>query len=265
MNTEQELMLFQFDLEEVRVIKDDNGELWFIAKDVCNILGHTNPTMATNNLDDDEKGLRKVSTFKGEQLLLAVTESGLYALIIRSNKPNAKKFRKWITSEVLPQIRKTGRYAINNQSPIPELFVQIANLQKQLKEAEPKVEAYDAFMNAGDGISLTEAAQKISVKPTKFHNFIINNGYCRDTKNWDYRPYQKYIDTGYFKARILHSGNTQTLVLPEGINYFSQESIKEQIEKESERRRYSQPTKVTVNDIIESTAQKILDSLSIPT
>lgn len=89
-----------------------NDEPWFVAKDVCQALGHTNHRVAIQSLDDDEKGVRKVYTPGGIQEITFVNESGLYALIMRSNKPNAKPFRKWITKDVLPTIRKTGGYII---------------------------------------------------------------------------------------------------------------------------------------------------------
>ena len=94
---------------EIRTVKINN-EPWFVANDVCAILNHTNPRKALQMLDDDEKGVTKGYTLGGVQEMNVVSESGLYALIIRSNKPEAKKFRKWVTSEVLPAIRKTGSY-----------------------------------------------------------------------------------------------------------------------------------------------------------
>lgn len=105
------LIAFQFEKNPVRVVKDDDGNPWWVAKDVCDILGLTDPFKATQNLDDDEKGTKKIRTPGGEQEMIAVSESGLYTLIIRSNKPEARPFRKWVTSEVLPAIRKTGAYA----------------------------------------------------------------------------------------------------------------------------------------------------------
>ena len=219
MNTEQEIMRFQFDSEEVMVIKDNNSELQFIAIDICRILDIKNVSQALNNLDDDERLIYKIHISGQMRDVLCVTESGLYALILRSTKPNAKKFRKWITSEVLPQIRKTGKYAINNQSSIPYLSV-IADLENKLKDAEPKVEAYDAFMDAGDGVSLTTAAQEIGVKPKKLWDYLIINSYCHHKSRWRYKPYQRYIDAGYFKPKVSPS-YTQTLVLPKGITYLN--------------------------------------------
>jgi prophage antirepressor-like protein len=106
----KEVTLFSFKNRKVRVVMKD-GEPWFVAKDVCDILGHTNSRMALEMLDDGEKGVSKVYTPGGNQEMNVVSESGIYSLIFRSNRPEAKLFRRWVTHEVLPAIRKTGRYA----------------------------------------------------------------------------------------------------------------------------------------------------------
>jgi prophage antirepressor-like protein len=104
-------MEFNFSTQSQSVrIELINSEPWFVAKDVCDILELSNVSKALLSLDDDEKGITKVQTLGGEQSLLIVNESGLYNLIFRSNKPEAKKFRKWVTNEVLPSIRKTGSF-----------------------------------------------------------------------------------------------------------------------------------------------------------
>lgn len=114
-----DVSIFKFEESfTVRTVIKDN-EPWFVAKDVCDVLGLTNSRVAVSPLDEDEKGVSKVYTPSGEQEMCVINESGLYALVIRSNKPNARKFRKWITSEVLPAIRKTGRYAVPVQPELP--------------------------------------------------------------------------------------------------------------------------------------------------
>ena len=108
---------FNFESNSVRMVMLKN-EPWFVAADVCRVLGHTNSRAALRVLDDDEKGVTKVYTLGGEQEMNIISESGLFALILRSNKPKAKKIRKWVTSEVLPTVRKTGKYQIGGkQSP----------------------------------------------------------------------------------------------------------------------------------------------------
>lgn len=98
---------------DLRWQKDGNGNLWFVAKDVCDMLGLTNVTTALQSLDDDEKDLMPkkslgIENEKGQQEVNIISESGMYALIMRSNKEEARRFRKWVTSEVLPSIRKKG-------------------------------------------------------------------------------------------------------------------------------------------------------------
>ena len=128
MNAENKVIPFIYDESPVRVILDEAGEPWWVAKDICRILGVINTAQATEYLDDDEKGISKTYTPGGEQEMAIISESGLYTLLIRSNKPQAKPFRRWVTHDVLPSIRKTGAYAepthSQNQTQIPpEMFL----------------------------------------------------------------------------------------------------------------------------------------------
>jgi prophage antirepressor-like protein len=100
---------FEFDTTLVRMVAKE-GQAWFVAKDVCDILGIDNPSQAVSRLDDDQKGITNTYTTAGTRELLTVNESDLYSLIFTSRKPEAKRFRKWVTNEVLPAIRQTGRY-----------------------------------------------------------------------------------------------------------------------------------------------------------
>jgi hypothetical protein len=100
---------FSFEDRPVRsVVKD--GQTWFVAADVCAVLEHPNPRQVISRLDDDEKGVLNVDTLGGSQEMNVVNESGVYNLIFTSRKPQARAFRRWVTDEVLPSIRKTGRY-----------------------------------------------------------------------------------------------------------------------------------------------------------
>jgi prophage antirepressor-like protein len=102
-------MEFRFEDQTIRTIFPD-GEPRFVATDVCEVLGIKNPRDAIEPLDDDEKGVAKIDTLGGPQEMNVVNEFGLYRLILRSNKPKAKSFQRWVIHEVLPAIRKTGRY-----------------------------------------------------------------------------------------------------------------------------------------------------------
>jgi len=111
------LSTFNYESNEIRVVLNEQTNIpYWVAKDICDVLGHTNSRMAMQALDEDEKGVSKVYTLGGEQTLQTVNESGLYTLILRSNKPEAKPFKRWVTHEVLPTIRKTGKYDLNNHS-----------------------------------------------------------------------------------------------------------------------------------------------------
>lgn len=126
------ISVFKFtDNQEIRVIVID-GEPCFVAKDVCDILGLEHITNALTKLDNDEKLTVKLLQSGQIRDMWVINESGLYALIIRSTKPQAKTFRKWVTGEVLPQIRKTGTYSLHN---LPEnVSAEIIALVKQLFE-----------------------------------------------------------------------------------------------------------------------------------
>lgn len=103
--------VFTYKNQKVRTIKKD-GELWWVLADVCSILGLTTTSRVSNRLDDDEKGMSLIHTPGGKQEMLTINEPGLYSVLLRSDKPEAKPFKRWVTHEVLPNIRKTGQYSI---------------------------------------------------------------------------------------------------------------------------------------------------------
>jgi len=111
---------------EIRTVKID-GQTWLVLKDVCNALGIKKHRDTASRLDEDERGSVRVDTLGGRQTVTVISESGLYAVILRSDKPNARAFRKWVTSEVLPTIRKHGGYITD------ELLAQIADKDEEIK------------------------------------------------------------------------------------------------------------------------------------
>ena len=121
------LVEFTFNGQRVRPVLL-NGEVWFVAADVCAVLEHSDTSKAVSRLEDDEKGTTNVRTLGGVQEMLVVNESGLYALIFTSRKPEARAFRRWVTGEILPALRHTGRYVMSQNTedpppPPPERFV----------------------------------------------------------------------------------------------------------------------------------------------
>lgn len=193
-----ELQIFNYEEKAIRTVTI-NGEPWWVAKDVCDILNHSNSRMALESLEDDEKGVSKVYTPGGLQDVSIVNESGLYSLILKSNKPEAKKFKKWITSEVIPSIRKTGSYSIESD---PAKFlaqaVQLAN--KLLEEQKPLVEFAQAVRDSKEGILIRDMAKALN-PPTgekRLYLWLRNN---KMIMPYSTEPYQPFIDRGIFSRR----------------------------------------------------------------
>ena len=140
-----DLKVFAYGEQQVRTVLVDDAPWWVLA-DVCKALGLKRADSTARKLDDDEKGTHLVSTLRGKQQVITVNESGLYAVILRSDKPEAKKFKRWVTHEVLPSIRQTGAYAVSTQAPertvpvaapvVPELSAGV-----RLKRAELLIRA----------------------------------------------------------------------------------------------------------------------------
>lgn len=130
--------IFQYADKPVRSFLDELGEPWFVAVDVCAVLGIDNVGNSLSRLDDDEKAdihIMDISSngVKQSRRVITINESGLYSLILTSRKPEAKAFKKWITSEVLPAIRKTGSYTVQPSSPLEILKQQVAIMEAQEK------------------------------------------------------------------------------------------------------------------------------------
>jgi len=131
---EHNVIPFMYEANEVRTILDEEGNPWFVARDVCNILSLEDTGRALEKLDDDEKLTRKVFGSGQERDVWSISESGLYTLIIRSNKPEAKPFRRWVTHEVLPSIRKTGFYEAREQESDVLSKHQLAEVAYRVKQ-----------------------------------------------------------------------------------------------------------------------------------
>lgn len=180
MEAGKELAVFKFEgTHEVRTVVQ-NGEPWFVAKDVCNILELTNPTMALESLDEDERGSLRItegtSPMGGNPNVNIINESGLYALIFKSRKPQAHAFRKWVTSEVLPEIRKTGGYIATSPEDTPEMIMarailiandKIQKQQAQIEEMKPKALFADAVIASHTSILVGELAKLLKQNGVK--------------------------------------------------------------------------------------------------
>jgi len=170
------LQTFSFDDNEVRTVVQ-NGELWFVANDVTKILGLDRTQV--RRLDEDEKGVRIIHTPGGRQEVNVINEFGLYSLILSSRKPEAKQFKRWVTHEVLPSIRKTGRYALPSADEIASshparLMIEGRTWGKKFSEVEKMRETNMVF------ISAEEVARRCGIYTTakymaKPHGKFIHN------------------------------------------------------------------------------------------
>lgn len=130
-----ELQTFKYENMEDLTTLEIDGEIWFVAHEVCKVLGLQNPTQTVASLDDDEKLTYTIHTSGQNRNVNIVSESGLYALVFKSNKPEAKKFRKWITKEVIPKIRKTGIYSHITRANLPNFVIRYKdNMHKLPKD-----------------------------------------------------------------------------------------------------------------------------------
>ncbi len=150
-------VLFDFHGHSLRSFTREDGSFWFVAKDVCTALGHTNSRMALGRLDDDEKGVSNVYTPGGVQQGAIISESGLFSLILTSTVPGAKAFKKWVTSEVLPSLRRHGVYVVGQETKLPE-GMSLEELEAESRKARQHMEAVQARLEAIAAEKEAEAA-----------------------------------------------------------------------------------------------------------
>lgn len=204
--------LFNFNGEQLQVIME-NGEPWFLAKDVCDILELSNGRQALSLLDDDEKNTVILNDGnRGNPNRAIVNESGLYSLIMNSRKPSARIFRKWVTSEVLPAIRKNGGYMISKPDETPEelalramkvLQATIDRQKAELSIARPKAAALDILAEKSGSYCITDAAKLLQIKPSDLFDYLISHGwiYRRPTSN-EFVGYQSHLVNGDLEHKI---------------------------------------------------------------
>lgn len=214
-----ELTLFNHEkFGNIRAMTKD-GEPWFVGKDIANVLGYVNPTKAIKaHVDDEDKVVSILDTSFGEKETYFINESGMYSLVLGSKLPEAKSFKRWVTAEVLPSIRKHGIYGtkewlidtINHPEKaletIQELYKEINEREKiiavknqQLSEAKPKVDYYDTILSCKDAINVSVIAKDYGMTAKDFNLKLHELGvqfYLG--KTW--LLYSKYQDCGYTKT-----------------------------------------------------------------
>lgn len=225
-----------------------DGESWLVGKDVAERLGYSNPRDALiKHVDDEDKGVAKCDTLGGKQDVTVINESGLYALVLGSKLPNAKRFRRWVTSEVLPAIRKTGGYiAGENDMTDDELLARALNVMKikleqreaQLNRAEaeksklqvenaimaPKAEYFDDLIDRNLLTNFRNTAKQLKVQERKFIAFLLEKKYIYRDKHGRLLPTAAKND-GLFEVKDSVNEKTgftcqQTMVTPKGKEVF---------------------------------------------
>ena len=225
------------DFGEIRTT-EINGEPWFVGKDVAARLGYSNTVDAiSKHVDIEDRGLAKCDTLGGTQEMVIINESGLYSLVLSSKLESAKRFKRWITSEVIPQIRKTGAYHIPKTyaealRALADETEKIEALKKQNQLMQPKAEFFDAVTDSKTAIPIGDVAKilDIGIGRNKLFEFLRDKNILTS----DNRPYQRYIDAGYFRVieqKYEVNGevriNIKTLVFQKGIDWIRKQLVKE--------------------------------------
>lgn len=205
---------FNFQESAVRIFNED-GDLYFVAADIAGPMGYGNTAHMLRMIDDEDKGIRNVDTLGGRQQMLAINESGLYQAILKSRKPEAKVFKRWVTNEVLPALRKTGKYEVSAPATpaLPDFsnpaaaarawadqFEKAQTLSVALTDAQPALEFHKAVGKSTSLHTVTDVAKMIGLSGQALYKLlradgIIFQGQCL--------PIQAYIDAGYFEVKLV--------------------------------------------------------------
>lgn len=217
---------------EIRTVTINN-EPWFVVSDICKALDLSNATMAMERLDEDEKSKFNLGLSGGATN--CVNEYGLYTLVLASRKKEAKEFKRWITHEVLPSVRKHGMYATQELLDNPDLLIAVATELKEEREKnkalkadvlrmKPKEDFFDAVADSKTAISMNDASKVLAIPGYGRNNlfeFLRNEGIL-DKFNV---PYQRYVDCGWFRVieqKYTKNGeqcvSTKTLVYQKGLD-----------------------------------------------
>ncbi|AZP93531.1 anti-repressor protein [Enterococcus sp. DIV1288f] len=246
--------IFYFEQNEVRTILV-NDEPYFVGKDVAEVLGYRNTQKAIlNHVDEEDKGITKWDTLGGKQNMTIINESGLYSLILKSKLPNARKFKRWVTSEVLPTIRKNGAYLTDqkayeithNPNSLADLLLQAGEQLKQkdlvIQEMQPKALFSDAVRGSVNSCLIKELAtilkqNGINIGQNRLFIWLRENGYlCRDGRRKN-QPTQRSMDLGIMDVREHVRTNSQgelvtkftPLVTGKGQQYFINKFLNEDV------------------------------------
>lgn len=225
---------------QVRTVEMD-GDAWLVGKDVAEALGYSDAFGALKkHVDEEDKLVCQIDSAGQRRDATVINESGLYSLVLSSRLPTAKKFRRWVTSEVLPSIRRTGGYLAGQEQLSPEELMARALLvaQRTIADREarissltvenqtllPKAEYFDELVNRNLLTNFRETAKQLGVPPKKFTEFLLEHKYIYRDKRGKLMPYEDK-NSGYFEVKETYNektdwSGTQTLVTPKGREAF---------------------------------------------
>lgn len=217
----------------IRTIVIDN-EPWFVGNDAAKALEYKDLYSATrHNVDEEDKRLCPVSTPSGVQQMVVVNESGLYSLIFGSKLGKAKEFKRWVTSEVLPSIRKNGGYIQNQEQMTPEQIVAnalivankiIAEKEAKIVEMRPKAEYFDNLVDSKLLTTFRDTAKELHIPPQQFTRWLIDNKYVYRDRHNMLKPYESHRKSGLFQMKDFSTpfgySNVQTYVTVKGKETF---------------------------------------------
>lgn len=220
----------------VRVV-DVGGDPWFVATDICAALELNNTSMAVSGLDDDERGVSEVDTRGGKQSVTVISESGLYSLVLRSRKPEAKQFKRWITHDVLPAIRKTGSYSV----ALPDFGDPAAaarawadevdakrTAQIALEQAKPAVEFVAKYAEAASGNkTFRQVCKLLGANENRFREFLVDRSVIYYL-NGEMTPFAQHLDAGRFSVKAGVSNHSdhvynRMMFTPKGVTWIAGE------------------------------------------
>ena len=241
------LQVFKYNGKELRTT-EQNGGIWFVAKDICDMLGHTNARKAVKSLDSDEK-MTVTNSYShsgqrgGAQFITFVNEPGMYKLIFKSRKAEAKEFTRWVTHEVLPQIRQHGMYltdkvaetAAMNPTAFDELLARYVKECKRSQELQERLEADRAFTNLGHVVLALPGSMTVQaavhflaqygfdVGQNRLFKRCREEGFLCKRKGRQYnQPTQKAIERGLFASEISGGFRPIAMVTPKGLSYLTE-------------------------------------------
>lgn len=212
-----EIQTFDFDGSGIRTLTIGT-EPYFVGKDVAEVLGYSNPQKAIrNHVDDEDKGVNEMDTPGGKQPIVIINESGLYSLILGSKLPEAKRFKRWVTSEVLPSLRRNGMYAMDELLDNPDLAINALQKLKEEREARKQLELQNAQMKpkalfaeavetSSTSILIGDMAKLlrqngVEVGQRRLFDWLRTNGWLMKSGESRNMPTQKAMEKGYFEIK----------------------------------------------------------------